>query len=157
MVCIPKCNLKLPCREGYFCSRLTGDLEDYGKCIKSTKCPRSPPFSNGILAPDVSGVLGSKATFRCPSDKRFIMIDYNRKWPMGNGTVHVKCTSQGWKLSDGSNGEIPVCIQGNIIYKTNKLKLKFYKRNIFCYYGMFYIILYVFEIFSQPPSLQMLS
>ena len=114
VVCVPKCNLRLPCREGYFCNRLTGDIEDHGKCIKSTKCPRSPPFSNGILAPDVSGVLGSKATFRCPNDKRFTMINHNRKLPMGNGTVDVRCTSQGWRLSDGSNGETPVCIRGNI-------------------------------------------
>ena len=110
-VCVSKCNAQLPCPDGYFCNRLTGDLTDFGKCIKSKICPRSPPFTNGILEPDGTGVLGSRATFTCPRNKQFIMIQNNLESEV-NKSIEVKCTKRGWKLADGSDQEAPICVRG---------------------------------------------
>ena len=113
--CNPKCSVQYPCPRGYFCSRITGDPDEFGKCIKVETCPRSPIFSNGILNPDMPGILGSMATFECPQDKAFVMINPNGIYTNADGiqisSVNIKCTKYGWRLSDGSNGEVPICIR----------------------------------------------
>ena len=119
VICVSKCSLYLPCQKGYFCSRITGDKKDFGRCIQAVTCPRSPVSSNGILSPDATGVLGSKAIFRCPTDKNFSMVNHKRR-TFNNASVDIKCTHQGWKLSDGSNGEVPICIRGSLIENTKK-------------------------------------
>ena len=110
VVCISKCNFQFPCPEGYFCSRATDDPMDFGKCIKSQSCPRSPPFTNANLEPDVTGVLGSYATFSCPN--HFNMIQNNSELEV-NKSLEVKCTKEGWKLADGSDRDVPICVRGN--------------------------------------------
>ena len=41
------------------------------------------------------------------------MITTGKRQPSNNGTtVDVKCTNQGWKLADGSDGEVHTCIRG---------------------------------------------
>ena len=115
VVCNPRCNIQNPCPNGYFCNRITGDPEDFGKCIKEVNCPRTPFLSNGILSPDTAGVLGHQATFSCPQNDKFIMIDARTGSELtanktATGSVSIKCTDRGWKLADGSNGDVPACV-----------------------------------------------
>ena len=114
VACQSKCNIKLPCEIGHFCNRLTGDPQDFGKCIKAVTCPRSPFLSNGILTPDAAGILGSRAAFECPKDKKFSMSSNNAEI-LNTTSVNIKCTDTGWKLADGSNRDVPICIRSKYI------------------------------------------
>ena len=111
--CQPRCSLKYPCSDGYFCDRTSGA---FGQCIHDEICPKSPKGSNAELVPNQSGRVGSTAEMICPDG---YSLDFGTEQ-----TIQVKCTTTGWVPVNSTNGVLPTCQRSKIFIQFFTLAVK---------------------------------